>query len=64
MNYLKLLALGVIVLIAAMAPNWAVDLAYQVHAVLIMLIAAWVFIHVLREIGPFNIRKSTHSGYI
>ena len=63
MNYLKLLELGVIVLIAAMAANWAVDLAYQVHALLVMLIAAWVFIRVLRGIDPLNIPQSTPSGY-
>jgi hypothetical protein len=33
-----------------------------VHALLVMLIAAWVFIRVLRGIDPLNIPQSTPSG--
>ncbi len=48
LNYFKLAALGIIVLLAAMASNFARDLAYQVHAILIMLVASGMFIWVLR----------------
>ena len=48
LNYLKLAALGIIVLFAAMATNFARDLAYQVHAILIMLVASGMFVWVLR----------------
>ncbi|AKS44960.1 cytochrome c oxidase cbb3-type subunit 1 [Octadecabacter temperatus] len=49
MNYLKLVILGLVTLFAAIATNWAHDLAYQVHALLIMLVAAGMFIWVLRR---------------
>jgi cytochrome c oxidase cbb3-type subunit 1 len=49
MDYVKLILLGVITLIAAMASSWAHDLAYQVHAFLIMIIAFGMFIWVLRH---------------
>ncbi|MEP1765588.1 MAG: cytochrome-c oxidase, cbb3-type subunit I [Sulfitobacter sp.] len=49
MNYVKLLLLAGITLFAAIASSWARDLSYQVHAVLIMLIAASMFIYVLRR---------------
>jgi len=49
MDYLKLIILGFVTVIAAIGANWAHDLAYQVHAVLIMLIAAGMFIWVLRR---------------
>ncbi len=49
MNYLKLVILGLVTLFAAIATNWAHDLAYQVHALLVMLVAAGMFIWVLRR---------------
>ncbi len=48
-NYVKLILLGMIAIVAAIAVNWGRDLAYQVHAALIMLIAAGMFIWVLRN---------------
>jgi len=51
MDYVKLALLGVVTLVAAIAINWARDLAFQVHAVLIMLIAGGMFVWVLRGIG-------------
>ena len=48
-NYVKLVVLGIIALVAAMGANWARDLAYQVHAVLIMVIATVMFLWVLRQ---------------
>ena len=49
MDYVKLILLGVITLIAAIASSWARDVAYQVHALLIMFIAFGMFIWVLRN---------------
>ncbi|MFQ5623587.1 MAG: cbb3-type cytochrome c oxidase subunit I, partial [Paracoccaceae bacterium] len=51
LNALKLILLGMIALFAAVATNHARDVAYQVHAVLIFLIAAGLFIWVLRRTG-------------
>ena len=48
-NYIKLVLLGVVALFAALAANWGRDLAYQVHAIIIMLVAAGLFIKVLRD---------------
>ena len=49
MNYVKLILLGLVTLIAAMAASWGRDLAYQVHAFLIMVIGFGMFIWVLRN---------------
>ena len=49
MDYVKLILLGLIALVAAMAANWAHDIAYQIHAILIMLVAFGMFIWVLRN---------------
>jgi len=48
-NFIKLLALGLITLLAAMAANYARDLAYQVHAVIIMLVAGGMFLWTVRR---------------
>ena len=48
-NYVKLIALGLITVFAAIGADWGRDLAYQVHALLIMVIAAGMFIWVLRN---------------
>ena len=47
----KLIALGLIALIAALAANWGHDISYQVHALIIMAIAAVMFIVQLRRFG-------------
>ncbi|MBU1837622.1 MAG: cytochrome-c oxidase, cbb3-type subunit I [Alphaproteobacteria bacterium] len=49
MNYVKLTLLGCVTLIAALGANWAHDLSYQVHAFLIMLVSAYLFLQVLRQ---------------
>ena len=38
-DYVKLVVLGAIAVFAALAANWARDLAYQVHAIIILLVA-------------------------
>ncbi|MCJ7871925.1 cytochrome-c oxidase, cbb3-type subunit I [Phaeobacter sp. J2-8] len=50
MDYIKLILLALVTFFAAIGVNWAHDLAYQVHAVLIMLIAFVMFVRVLRRI--------------
>ncbi|PZR00798.1 MAG: cytochrome-c oxidase, cbb3-type subunit I [Cereibacter sphaeroides] len=50
LTYLKLVALGLITVFAAVAANYARDLSYMVHAMLIMLIAGGMFLWVLRRI--------------
>ncbi|MCV2863450.1 cytochrome-c oxidase, cbb3-type subunit I [Albidovulum sediminicola] len=49
-DYLKLAALGAIAVVAAIAANYARDLAYMVNALTVMLAAAITFVWVLRRI--------------
>ncbi len=48
-NYIKLIVLAVITLLAAMAANNAHDLAYQIHAIIVVLVAGGVFVYTLRH---------------
>ncbi|MFT7593871.1 MAG: cytochrome c oxidase cbb3-type subunit 1 [Paracoccaceae bacterium] len=50
-NYLKLIALGLIALVAMMAINYARDTAYMVHAIIITLVSVGLFIRTLRRTG-------------
>ena len=50
-NYIKLIVLGFITLVAMMGINYARDLAYMVHAIIIMLVAGGMFIYTLRRVG-------------
>ena len=52
-DYLKLVTFGLIVLAAAIAANWARDVAYMVHAFIIMGVSAGLFFWTLRRI-PAN----------
>ncbi len=49
LNYIKLIALGLITLLAMIAASYARDLAYQVHAILIMAVSAGLFLWTLRN---------------
>ncbi|MEM1079766.1 MAG: cbb3-type cytochrome c oxidase subunit I, partial [Pseudomonadota bacterium] len=49
-DYVKIVLLGLVALAAAIAANYARDLAYQVHAVLIMLIAGGMFLWQVRRV--------------
>ncbi|MEM8555151.1 MAG: cbb3-type cytochrome c oxidase subunit I, partial [Pseudomonadota bacterium] len=49
-DYLKLTAYGLIALGAAIASNYALDVSYMVHAVIIMLVAGGLFLYTLRTI--------------
>ncbi|MEM6373095.1 MAG: cbb3-type cytochrome c oxidase subunit I, partial [Pseudomonadota bacterium] len=62
LDYVKLIALGLVALLAAIAADWGHDLAYQVHAALIMVIAGVMFIWQLRQIGNTPVLADT-SGY-
>ena len=48
-DYVKLVVLGVIALFAAIAANYARDLAYMVHAIIILLVSGGLFLWVLRR---------------
>ncbi|MPQ93094.1 cytochrome-c oxidase, cbb3-type subunit I [Thioclava sp. JE_KL1] len=50
-DYIKLIALGLVAVLAAIAAGYARDLAYQVNAVEVMLAAVIAFIWVLRTMG-------------
>ncbi|MCB2116015.1 MAG: cbb3-type cytochrome c oxidase subunit I, partial [Rhodobacteraceae bacterium] len=50
-DYIKLAVLGVIAVFAAIAANYAHDIAYMVNALTVMLAAAITFIWVLRRTG-------------
>ncbi|MGI9391680.1 MAG: cytochrome-c oxidase, cbb3-type subunit I [Boseongicola sp.] len=62
-DILKLVVLGAVALIAAIAANFGRDLAYQVHALIIMAVAAGLFIQTLRgmEEPPALVRT---DGYM
>ena len=48
-NYIKLFALGIVVVISMIAVNYARDVAYMVHAIIVMLVAMGLFIWTLRH---------------
>ena len=51
LDYVKLPILGLITICAAIAANYGLDLAYKVHAILIMLVAGGMFLWQLRRTG-------------
>ena len=59
-NYIKLIVLGVITVFMAIAANYGRDLAYQVHAILLMVVAGGLFLYTLRNtdepepVGVYN----------
>jgi len=61
MDYIKLTIMGLVALFAAMAANFAHDLAYLVAALVIMLAAALTFFSILKGIG--NPAKLIETGY-
>ena len=54
-NYIKLIALGLVTLFAMIATNYARDLAYQVHAIIVMLVAGGLFLYTLRHTGEAQV---------
>ncbi|MCP5086657.1 MAG: cytochrome-c oxidase, cbb3-type subunit I [Rhodobacteraceae bacterium] len=51
MNIIKLAALGMIALFAAFAANFGNDLAYTVHGIIITLVAGFLFLRTVTQIG-------------
>ncbi len=49
MDYLRLVLLGLVTLVAAIAADWGRDLAYSVHAAIVMLVAGGLFLWELRR---------------
>ena len=54
-DYVKLVVLGVIAVCAAIAANYARDLAYMVNAIEVMLAAGIVFLWTLRTMGETKV---------
>ncbi|WP_420857695.1 cytochrome-c oxidase, cbb3-type subunit I [Marivivens marinus] len=50
-DWIKIAVWGLIALFAAIAANFARDLAYQVHAILVMLVAGGMFVWTVRTAG-------------
>ncbi|SFR32293.1 cytochrome c oxidase cbb3-type subunit 1 [Yoonia tamlensis] len=62
-NYVKLVVLGIITLLAAIAANWGRDIAYVVHAVIIMLVAGYLFLRTLRQTDE-PVKAFATDGYM
>ena len=60
-NTIKLVALGVSTLIAAIAANLGRDLAYQVHAIIILAVAGGLFVWILRRVDEPVARPATNE---
>jgi cytochrome c oxidase cbb3-type subunit 1 len=54
-DYIKLIVLGAVAVLAAIAANYAHDLPYQVNAIVVMLAAAIAFVHALRHTGEARV---------
>ncbi len=62
---LKLLALAVIAILALVAASFARDLAYQVNALIVLVVSAGMFLWILRGVGePRPSRAETESEYM
>jgi len=61
LDYLKLVILGVVVVCAAIAANYARDVAYMVHMLLFMVVASGLFLYTLRRMGEPAVPVPTHE---
>jgi cytochrome c oxidase cbb3-type subunit 1 len=61
-DYAKLVVLGLIAVCAAIAANYAHDIAYMVNAIIVMLAAGITFLVVLRSAG--EVRIVNHNEYM
>ena len=57
-DYVKLVIYGVTAVLAAIASNYAHDLAYQVNAIVVMLAAAIAFVWELRHVGEVRLHPA------
>ena len=64
MDALKLGSLGLIALIAAYTADQGNDLAFRVHGLIILLVAAGLFVHVLRSFGEPRQQAATPDAYM
>ena len=60
-NYIKLAALGIMLVLFGLAANYGRDFAYQVHALIFMAATAITFIYTLRTMGD---ARPAPSGYM
>ncbi len=63
-NALKLIALAILVILAAVAASNGRDIAYQVHMLIFMAVAAWMFVVVLQRTGEPVRRTPDPTGYM
>lgn len=54
-DYIKLIVLGAVAVLAAIAANYAHDLPYMVNAIVVMLAAAIAFVYALRHTGEARV---------
>ena len=57
----KLVVLALVAVLAAIAANWARDIAYQVNALTVMAVASGFFIHTIRTIDR---PRAATTGYM
>lgn len=60
-SVVKLVALALAAVLAAIAANWARDIAYQVNALTVMAVASGFFIYTIRTMGK---RRVAETGYM
>jgi cytochrome c oxidase cbb3-type subunit 1 len=58
-DYVKLIVLAVVALLAAIAANYAHDLPYQVNMLVVMIAAVITFIYQLRHVGEARVHDQT-----
>lgn len=63
-NAVKLIALAFVIILLAIAASYGRDLAYQVHALLFMALAAWLFVRTLRQTGEPVRNIPSPTGYM
>ncbi|MCA8868474.1 MAG: cytochrome-c oxidase, cbb3-type subunit I [Rhodobacteraceae bacterium] len=61
LDYFKLIVLAIVTLLAAMAANFAHDTAYQIHAIIVVLVSLGLFIYTLRHTN--DPPKPANTGY-
>ena len=63
-DYLKLIVLGLVALFAAIAANFARDVPYMVHAIIIMLVAGGLFLWTLRRTDEYRVPGDDSLSYM
>ena len=63
-NYLKLILLGVVAIFSLIAANYARDAAYMVHAIIIFLVTAGLFLWTLRQTDEPVPAKVLETSYL